>query len=210
MKENLFEQMNASAYKDSTNPFDALYEAGHFGNVADYTTASSEEDPENGSFREGEPAKKIHNMTQAEIEAQRQKLIDDEEAENKLGQQEHVVDPEDQFGFGRFESDENTEVPLEYRPDMEAAINPEDEETFGSFSDEAMPDTEFNSDNAFNDLDNPEAVMGDLEPGPGGPADTGTPSIKLPTTFQNELIKQLLDNPMTKDELMTFLKSKLG
>jgi len=221
-KRHLFEQANEVSYKDTTDPFGALYEAGHFGNVADYTAASSTEDPDTGSFREGEPAKSIHNMTQAAIEAQREKMLADEEAENTKGEQE----PYEYTGgsFARLSGEPNLitddeEVPLSYDPDADIAVEYDfdDPETLGDETERYSPNLETNpdvsdpdGDNLFNDLDNPEAVMGDKEPGPGGPADTGTPSVSLSQQeVIAELIQQLTKNPTNNKELMDFLKSKL-
>lgn len=73
MKEHLFEQMNTSAYKDSTNPFESLYEASNDGfteiDIQGYTDPTA-------------TSTKMINMTSDEIQKLRDRLELEEEMNN--------------------------------------------------------------------------------------------------------------------------------
>ena len=195
-KRNLFEQMNTSAYENSTDPFAALYEAGHFGNLDAHQTATSDEDPETGSFRNGEPAKITHKMTPEEMERQRN--------------ESNGLDTEAEFetpisGSGR--SRKNEEVPLEYHAEVDGAsdIDGDRLEGFDTVSDLDDIDSDYDTkltDDTFGEDD--ADIFGYGEPGPGGEAG-GTVSTKLPTTLQSELADVLDNNALNRDELLAVL-----
>jgi hypothetical protein len=79
-KRNLFEQMNESAYENSTNPFDSLYVVSE----GDSFTESEL------TYTEPTSVKMPHNMTQAEIEEWRHRL----ELEEEMNPFNEPVEPE--------------------------------------------------------------------------------------------------------------------
>ena len=202
---NLFEQMNSSAYQDSTDPFAALYEAAHFSN-AGTPTINAEDDVEGtGHANEGEFSKSTHKLTPEEMELQRAEAMD---GADDAGEQERYGAISG-LGGGR---QGEAEVPLDYDNDADLAVDydPLSGEELDRYpADAPLGDDEFEADNAFNNPEDPEAVLGETEPGVGGEEDLGTQSTKLASSLQQDIISQLLKNPMNNDELMSFLKSKL-
>ena len=205
-KRNLFEQMNASAYDNSTDPFSFLSEAGHFSNAADYTGIAGDADPDTESWREGEPAKLSHKLTPEEIESWRHKLENDE-----AGTEADFEQPISGVGHGR---QRNQEVPLKYGLDADkvsVTYDPLDDEGIetGRFApEEDKNQVEDDIDHYFSNLDDPDAILGEHEPGPGGEEDTGTVSTKLPSGAQVELTTKL-QSPMTNKELLKVLVASL-
>ena len=197
-KRNLFEQLNFSAYANTTDPFSVIVEAGHFGNLEDYATASSEEDPETGSFREGEPSKIEHKLTDEELEAEREKANAPEDERDFEGAITGL-------GHGR---KRDTEVPLEYNNDADIAVS------YDPWSEEEVNREPIIGDELESDYETPLTdeedidVLGETEPGPGGEEDLGTPSTKLPNTKQAELAAKL-DTPMNNKELLALLADYL-
>ena len=201
-KRSLFEQMNTSAYKDTTDPFSALYEAGHFGNAEEFATASSETDPDTGAWRNGEPAKISHKLTSDEEEAQRSAL---NEPENEKDFEQPITGS----GLGR---NGDQEVPLHYDNDADIAVSydpwSEEEVNQEAVGVDDTPTLETDELDDYNNMEDPEAILGDKEPGPGGEPDLGTSVTKLPNAKQEELIAKL-DSPLTNKELMQVLADYL-